>query len=47
MEDKNRYVGKTADCVGYTMFMHIDPETGKYTAWTLEITESEADGRCE
>ena len=47
MEDKDRYVGDTADSVGNTTFMHIDPKTGKFTAWTLEITESEADGRCE
>lgn len=47
MQNDNRLVGKTADNVGYTVFMHVNPDTGKYTAWTLEITEPEADGRCE
>lgn len=47
MQDDNRLVGNTVDSVGNTPFMHVNPDTGKYTTWTLEITDTEADGRCE
>lgn len=47
MQNDNRPVGKIADSVGHIMFMHVNPCTGKYTTWTIEIAETEADGRAE
>lgn len=47
MQNENRLIGKEADGVGKTTFMHVDPDTGKYTAWTIQITDAEADGRGE
>ena len=47
MQNDNRPVGKVADSVGHTTFVHVNPYTGKYTAWTLEIADTGADGRAE
>lgn len=44
MQENNRLVGKIADSVGYTTFVHVNPDTGKYTARTSVIKIEVFDG---
>ena len=35
------------DTVASIPFTHVDPSSGKFTAWTIQINDSEEAGRCE
>ena len=35
------------DTVASVVFTHVDPSSGKFTGWTIELNDGEADGRCE
>ena len=47
MQNQIRSVGNRADSAGKTVFVHVDPKTGRHEGRSFTINSERADGRDE